>query len=361
MSISAHTYKHGKTIAIFRSGRMGDFLVALPALKAIKEKYPNCRIIYITFISSANRVRKQVAHYMQPDVIPPWIELVKPDLIDEVLLLKATFDIPSIRSARLIIAAQDITKTYILPYPSETSKRLWIKMLYLRLLGVKGRIYGWRKSVPLQTPVAEAALSPLGPEALARFREGNLFYRPKAHAGGGKILEDKIFKSVGVRFAIVYAGSTHEHKRWPLTNFVTLCRKLVGEYGFLIVLVGSKSEKTLHEQLKNKIGVHSCINVAGDTSLTDLAHILQRASLFIGNDGGIAHLASTMGTQTITIMSGIYPSGVWDPSGANCMAVRVQGLPCIGCASEDTCPAGHMSCIRNLSVNDVLTACLSRL
>jgi ADP-heptose:LPS heptosyltransferase len=288
--------------------------------------------------------------------------LVRPDLIDEVLLLKSTFDIPSIRSARLIIATQEITETYILPYPSEASKRLWSKMLYLRILGIKGRIYGWRKSVPLQTPVAEAALSPLGADALARFRQGNLFYRLNTHTGVGcKILKDKLLKLAGAKFAVVYAGATHEHKRWPLANFVTLCRKLVGKFGFLIVLVGSKSEQSLHEKLKNEIGVDSCINVAGDTSLTDLAHILQSASLFIGNDGGIAHLASTVGTQTITIMSGIYPSGVWDPSGLNCMAVRVQGLPCIGCGSEDTCPAAHMLCIRSLSVNDVLAACLSRL
>lgn len=97
-------------------------------------------------------------------------------------------------------------------------------------------------------------------------------------------------------------------KRWPEDYFAAL-GKIIREnhYGNLAVF-GSAAEKGLCARLTARIGNGSAINMAGRTSLADLAGLMSRCAVVIGNDSGGVHLAAAAGAAVIVIF------GMTDPS-----------------------------------------------
>ena len=81
-----------------------------------------------------------------------------------------------------------------------------------------------------------------------------------------------------------------------------------------LVLVGSKAEAGLNRKLKEAVKA-PIIDLTGKTSVKTLAACLERCALFIGNDSGVAHLASAVGTQSLTIF-GPSNAAAWSPIGS---------------------------------------------
>lgn len=90
------------------------------------------------------------------------------------------------------------------------------------------------------------------------------------------------------------------HKRWPLPNFINVAKYLHGR-GVQVVAVGNQDESN-YDLLKTNDFIH---NLAGKTELSDLMSIVPHATLAIGNDTGIMHLAELCKIPTVVIMSGV--------------------------------------------------------
>ena len=95
------------------------------------------------------------------------------------------------------------------------------------------------------------------------------------------------------------------------------------------------------------------INIAGKTTLTQLASILLTCNVFIGNDSGPMHLAAAVGTQTI----GLYGPGDptrFGPAGEKCQTIRRRSdCPCVGNVGT-TCRFGEAGCMSKIQVTDVI-------
>ena len=126
----------------------------------------------------------------------------------------------------------------------------------------------------------------------------------------------------------IHPGSPIALKRWMPERYAKLADWLIAQKRAQILFVGVKDEIPIVIEIQGCMQKES-INVAGKTTLTQLASILHTCNVFIGNDSGPMHLAAAVGTQTI----GLYGPGDptrFGPAGKKCQTIRRKS----GCMSE---------------------------
>jgi len=89
-----------------------------------------------------------------------------------------------------------------------------------------------------------------------------------------------------------------EGKMWPLERFAELAERLVGQ-GCVPLITGVESEREMAEALCDS--VHACRNIAGCTSIGEMAALISLAEGFIGHDSGPFHIAASVGTPCVAI------------------------------------------------------------
>lgn len=140
------------------------------------------------------------------------------------------------------------------------------------------------------------------------------------------------------------AGSTNSlAKRWPVEYFAELCNLFSGEFEAEILLLGAPSEadvgETLFRSSKARI-----FNLTGETDLPSATALLGIADLFVSNDMGLAHLAAGLGTPTLTLFGPTNETST-APLGPNARFVR-ETVECSPCMLRE-CPIDHR-CMRRL-------------
>ncbi len=94
-------------------------------------------------------------------------------------------------------------------------------------------------------------------------------------------------------------GANWEPKIWPATAFRQLIGVLSSQFDGVILLGGpGDAERCATVAQDSPL---PCLNLAGETGLLEAAALLARAQLFVGNDSGLGHLASAVGTPTLTL------------------------------------------------------------
>jgi ADP-heptose:LPS heptosyltransferase len=159
----------------------------------------------------------------------------------------------------------------------------------------------------------------------------------------------------GRKVVAMFVSGTFDHKKWPLDRYATVVNWLNAR-GICVLLVGGEADRIISRQMAMTLSDSRVVDVTGQTSLSELAAILRRCTAFVGNDGGPAHLAAINGVPCVTVMSGVHCVGMWDPSGAQNVAVR-HVTACYSCKNEFTCPTGTRACIEGISTDDVIRAC----
>lgn len=147
----------------------------------------------------------------------------------------------------------------------------------------------------------------------------------------------------------IHPGSPIALKRWLPERYAELADWLIAQKRAQILFVGVADEIPIIAEIQAGMRGES-INIAGKTSLTQLASILHTCNVFVGNDSGPMHLAAAVGTQTI----GLYGPGDptrFGPAGERCQTIRRKsGCPCLG----TTCRFGKAGCMSEIQVADVI-------
>jgi ADP-heptose:LPS heptosyltransferase len=168
-------------------------------------------------------------------------------------------------------------------------------------------------------------------------------------------------KSLPMRYVVVSPGASSRRiaKTWGERKFASVIAQLSMEFGLGCVLVGgsdnSESTSTIARHVEHflKGGVLQVVDLAGKTNLRELTEILKKASLFIGNDSGILHMASALDIPVVGIFGPTDPkySG---PQNARSAVVRKQ-LNCVPCYLREPCK--HRRCLEELDAELVIKAC----
>ncbi len=144
---------------------------------------------------------------------------------------------------------------------------------------------------------------------------------------------------------IMHPGARWPTKLWPTAHWARLAEWLAREKGFQVVITGSPGDRKSAQEIVDQTDL-PLSNLAGCTSLSELAALLQKAHLAVTTDTGPMHLAAALGTPVAALFG---PTAPWrtGPFGEGHEVVRLA-LDCSPCFRRQ-CPEPR--CLMDLPVS----------
>ena len=150
-------------------------------------------------------------------------------------------------------------------------------------------------------------------------------------------------------------------KQWPPERFADVARRLIDTLGATIVLTGTSSDRALVDSVRHVLPADRVIDVARHLDLLTLAAVLDRLDLLVTGDTGPMHLAAAVNTPVVAVFGPSDPAR-YAPRGPYDRVVRVD-LPCSPCNRIRLPPArcvGHTpDCLASISADSVFTAAVA--
>jgi len=152
-----------------------------------------------------------------------------------------------------------------------------------------------------------------------------------------------------------------QSKRWPIPYWATLIDRLIREEGAQVVLTGAPGDLPQIENVTHRLSKQP-INLAGKTSLTQLAALLQRADLLISGDSGPLHMGVACGTPIVGIYGPTNPSlaGPVSPD-ATVLRSEIWCSPCYNAQDTADCRFYTTQCMKNITPSQVFEVVQTKL
>jgi len=178
--------------------------------------------------------------------------------------------------------------------------------------------------------------------------------RPRLYPGDADVMAVESMLARWTRdepFVVLAPGSVWATKRWP--HYADLARRLAPHYP--LAIVGSADDAPLAREIADAAAPHRVLDATGQLSLLGSAELIRRAGLLITNDSSPQHLASAMGTRTLTIFGPTVPRFGFGPLAPDSLTVGNERLACRPCHHHGParCPLEHWSCMRELGAEQV--------
>ena len=154
--------------------------------------------------------------------------------------------------------------------------------------------------------------------------------------------------SIDEPFVALAPGSAWGTKRWPY--YPELAKRLAGDYR--IAIIGSNADSAIAAEITEALKTGRVINAIGLPLLAS-AEIIGRAQAIVTNDSAPQHLASAMGTPTLTIFGPTVPEFGFGPLAERNAVAGHESLTCRPCDRHGPrqCPLGHWRCMRELTAD----------
>ncbi|MBN2132813.1 MAG: lipopolysaccharide heptosyltransferase I [Sedimentisphaerales bacterium] len=123
------------------------------------------------------------------------------------------------------------------------------------------------------------------------------------------------------RYAVLIPGSAQVSKCWPAERFGALADRLATEHGLTVTATGGKSESEMIERIQTAADA-KIANLAGRTSLPELVEVLRGARIVISNDTGPGHIAGALGKPLVMMFSWSNPLRVGPYGRPECVVAR---------------------------------------
>ncbi len=159
------------------------------------------------------------------------------------------------------------------------------------------------------------------------------------------------------RYAVLAPGSSKNWpvKRWAADNFAAVGKYLAERHDLPVMITGAAFEAQLGQQVAEAAGPRA-VNLAGKTSIRETIELLREAAVVISNDSGPMHLAAAVATPVVGIFGPTNPNK-WRPWSEQGRAVTSDGCPkapCYYLSAMPRCDAGD--CLGRISVSQVTAA-----
>ncbi len=292
---------------ICRLSAVGDCVHTLPVATALRERYPDAHIAWVTQQMIADMLDGQRA-------IDQWITVSPRYLRTPGELWRLRRQLKELRFD-VTIDPQSLTKS---------AAAGWLSGAYAhRLHRSRGRELAlWmnnRRVVSQQSHVVDRYLETLIPLGIVqpdvRF---DLPVQPAARDSVGRALD-----SMGLKqFAVVNPGAGWGSKVWPSARYGDVAAHLGSRHSLpsLVVWAGEQ-ERQWAQTIVSHSGGHA--RIAPQTTLAELAALVGQARLFVGSDTGPLHMAAAAGTSCVGLYGDTLPE-VCGPYGPGHVALRAK-------------------------------------
>ncbi|MBC7844482.1 MAG: glycosyltransferase family 9 protein [Gemmatimonadaceae bacterium] len=175
----------------------------------------------------------------------------------------------------------------------------------------------------------------------------SLFPRDVDRTAVTTLLATAPFDAGSTPYICIAPGSVWATKRWP--DFAQLIDALPTRFG--IVVVGGAEDREPAQAIV-AVAPGRVLDATGQLSLLASAEMIRRASGIVTNDSLPQHLASAMGTATVTIYGPTLPAFGFGPlAPRHAIIEHAPGLECRPCSAHgpQRCPRGHFKCMREIT------------
>jgi heptosyltransferase II len=154
-----------------------------------------------------------------------------------------------------------------------------------------------------------------------------------------------------LRIAIGAGASYGSAKCWPATRYAELVNRLQSQTDADVLLFGTAAEAAVSNAISGQLR-HGRIDLTGNTAIADLPALLSQCHLFIGNDSGAMHVAAAVGLPVVAVFGPTDPCGT-APVTPRCSIVQEKPY-CSPCFLR-RCPTDHR-CMRSITPDMVEAA-----
>jgi predicted lipopolysaccharide heptosyltransferase III len=339
---------NGRPVLAARYRSIGDALLMTPALHAIKERYPDCHLCVL--------VERPIGGLFagNPDV-------------DEVI---------SVIGRRELAVRGRERRWHYIQRLREIRRRRFAAVFDFHG-GPRSGIMSWLSAAPVRVGHAEYAHTwaythlvdlELPRDALhsverqlalvegvgivPRSRQLVLGVPPRAR----EYLQQhypRLMRDDGGPLVTIHLWSHTAKKTWQAEKIADVADALTARHQARIALVGGKAEEALAEAAAQIMRVEPELLLGGAVGLPEIAALLERASLHIGNDSGPTHMAGALGIPIVVLFGGSNPR-VWHPWGTTYRLLH-RPQPCAPCRGPTPCERGF-ACIRDITPQEVIAA-----
>jgi heptosyltransferase II len=333
-----------RRILLIRIDRIGDVLLSTPAIKAVRQAYPNAHIAmmvrpYAGDIVDGNPHLDEVILYDKDGGHKSVFATLK----FAVGLRKKRFD--------LAIILHPTNRSNIIPFLAGIPERVGYDKkggIFLTKKLKDTKHLGEKHEIEYSLDVLRA----IGIEAKDR-----ALYMP-VNSEDEKII-DRFFllnDLDGTDTVIaIHPGASCPSKRWPAYRFGRVADELIDRHKVKVVIIGGPADiKTVKEAETGML--HRPIVLSEDHSLGEVAAILKRCKIFISNDSGPVHIAVAVGTPVISIFGRLDPGlspKRWGSLGPNDIVIH-KNVGCEHCKAHN-CEI-NFKCLDAITIEDVLAA-----
>jgi ADP-heptose:LPS heptosyltransferase len=330
-----------RKIALLRASRIGDFICATPALRALRHALPDAEITMITLpILHDIAVRSpHLDHY----VAFPGFPGIAEQFFDA---RKATRFFQDMQGQRFDLALQmQGSGVYSNPFTLLLGAKKTAG--FVRPGDAAGLLDA---ALPYPDQMHEircvlALTSFLGIPTQGEELEFPLW--PEDHAEAAALLANARPPLIGL-----HPAAREMSRRWPIERFAEVGARLQQQHGGTVVILGEPEERETGAQLAQQVG-EPYLNLIGKTSLVTLGAVIDRLAVLITNDTGPAHIAYALTTPTVTIFGAGNPAtnGPLQPGPFRVLAHPVLCRPC----GYETCPIDY-PCLDGVTVDMAVLA-----
>ncbi|RLB60175.1 MAG: hypothetical protein DRG80_05680 [Deltaproteobacteria bacterium] len=323
-----------KKIFIIHLNQIGDLIFSLPLLKALRENYPD---------ASINSLVKPYLKELLVD--SPFVDIVIPRESGLTAKFKLLKNIRKNNYDLVISLARSEECLMITALSRAKIKAGFSYFPWDWCLNLKENIEGhnsWYNNAKL-------------------LKRLHIPITKTDYVGLLNVNKNKVGLNLPEKFVIISPGTSKRRiaKTWQKEKFAELMLLLKEKYGLSAVLVGGTEDQAYNGEIirilkkKNREKDIDLLDLTGKISLGSLCLIIKGASLFVGIDSGVMHMASSLDIPVVGLFGPTDPFYV-GPQNKKSIVVRQESMECVPCYLKN---CKHRNCMEKLTVSKAFEAC----
>lgn len=326
-----------REIAVLRLSSLGDVVLTLPVVRALKAAWPNARLHYW--------VKEEYADAVRFDPAIDHVRVLEKDAraIEDLVSMSAELE-----DCDLIVDLHGNARTRLLALRQKAPVLEAGRYRWRRTLWAHAR---WLRPAPVPNAIARygEALAPLGlaPKGTPWLEVGE-----EAERWAAEFVRAWAPGAAPVALA---PGAVHATKRWPESHWCALDGRLAAAGRPRLVLTTAAERRALPE-LAKRIDADPRARWVCEP-IARAAALLSGCATAVTNDSGLMHVAAARGVRVVALFGGTTPALGFAPAGEGHL-VLCRNLACQPCSlhGRERCPLGHFDCMNGITVEDVMAA-----
>lgn len=350
-----------RKILIYHIGQLGDTLVSIPALWAIRESFPDVKITMMYDLHDRDSGYISARDALEySGVVDDFIEYKPGSLKQPLTFLKYTHGLIRRLQSQRYDAVVYLVRSGRNKLQINRDKLFFTLSGIKHFLGFKGfqHLFG-RTNKNLDTRIpseAQRLLERLGESGIkvpsANDGRVDLNIQGNERLAISKWLDDLPFDGDRPWIALG-VGSKMPVKVWPIERYKEVVLKLIEQFDIWPVIFGGHEDKEVGKELVSRWGRGYV--AAGKLGIRNAIAAMEKCMFYLGNDTGTMHMAASAGLKCVAVFSSRDYPGRWEPYTKGHIILRTN-IPCQGCMQYDDKQC-HKKCIASITTEEVFNAC----